>query len=1352
MRHLFIFLFSWFPFMGHSQTWTEKRDEFYSHLQKSDYASAVNVGEEVLLMIEKDSAYADIEFYLANTYAALKDFDKAIFHAQSEANIRAKTQGKTNGYYLNAVYYLSGYYINLENYEAAIPLYRQVYDEMKKQYPGTENTNTMATSLAQMCYMIGAISLAETFYLDNWEYVRNTYSPLDSVYINMTYTLADFYTENSQYEKAAPFYEMEANRWEKSKSKKSTEYLMAQNNLGELYINGGIYSKGEKVFSDLLIDVENFYGKKSADYATTLNNLAVSYEKQSKFLDAEKLYLKSLAIKEKVFTKNSNYYALTLINLAVVYDYLAKYDEAEKLLNEAISIYENFHKDNNSNYATALNNIASIYITSGKYEKALTVIKKALEINKTNSGETSSDYLTALNSLGLTYQTMGDNEKAKNTFEEAILLYEKSFGKNHTDYGVVLFNLSKVYLDEGNYLKALELLDKDISIQEVSVGKENEKYINPIQTKASILGLMGQTRKAEELYDEAGELYTKLYGKLHPVYAIYLSNYGLHLFNKGDYVKAEEKINNAWKIQVDAFGVNHPNNISLLCNMANIQVEKNNFKGAEENLLHAMEIAKANYTPEQSEYSGTLNNIATLYYHLGNYEKAENYYKEALELRKKYYGEKHTEYAVSLNNMGTLFLAKASSTDKSTEANEWSLKAISYFRQALSVDSLAMGYENPTMSSHLNNLAEAYRLRNEPELSEKLFLQCLALEEKNWGKENPKSAVTFHNISLLYAGLKQYEKAEEFALKSISTFEKTFGKNSSAATGVTASLAFIYESIGKNEQAKEKYQLALKTERSQLEQNFSFLSESEKESYIKSVSLYNDMFNTFALKSKNSDPSITGNVYDNEIYNKGLLFRSSTRVKDIILKSQDEELIHTYTQWMDAKQELSVLYSTPESERQKSIHEIEELANSIEKDLISKSDNLKNELNIVPAKWEDVKNKLKPGQAALEFVHFMRNDSLKEDLYCALLLSSASKNPEMIELFTANQLNEIIGKNSGTTYESVSLLYGKQNALNVNLFSLIWGPLEKSLSGITEIYYSPTGLLHKISISSLGDVKGKYVSDKYVLHQLNSTASLIDMATGKMEPSKSMMAMIGGVQYDTDNSSQHVWSYLPGTLTETEHIHSSLTKVGMKTEMFTAELASEENMKKMDGEKSPDILHVATHGFFFGDPNQQKEKIEKQVTSVKFRGESRGIKTLVENPNPLMRSGIVLAGANDVWNESKPGIKSEKEDGILTAYEVSLMNLNKTKLVVLSACETGLGDIKGSEGVYGLQRAFRMAGVDMLIMSLWQVPDKETDEFMTSFYNEMIKTKEIRKAFTNAQKMMRLKYDPFFWGAFVLIE
>ena len=185
-------------------------------------------------------------------------------------------------------------------------------------------------------------------------------------------------------------------------------------------------------------------------------------------------------------------------------------------------------------------------------------------------------------------------------------------------------------------------------------------------------------------------------------------------------------------------------------------------------------------------------------------------------------------------------------------------------------------------------------------------------------------------------------------------------------------------------------------------------------------------------------------------------------------------------------------------------------------------------------------------------------------------------------------------------------------------------------------------------------------------------------------------------------------------------------------------------------------MHIATHGFFFPDPEQiraenQRESVkENQGEELKFRGSTNYANwSFVNNKNPLMRSGIVLAKANEVWQRDP---LAEGEDGILTAQEVSNLDLRNTKLVVLSACETGLGDIKGSEGVFGLQRAFKMAGVKYLIMSLWQVPDKETSEFMILFYKNLIKLKDIPTAFNKTQKVMREKYDPYYWGAFVLIE
>lgn len=194
--------------------------------------------------------------------------------------------------------------------------------------------------------------------------------------------------------------------------------------------------------------------------------------------------------------------------------------------------------------------------------------------------------------------------------------------------------------------------------------------------------------------------------------------------------------------------------------------------------------------------------------------------------------------------------------------------------------------------------------------------------------------------------------------------------------------------------------------------------------------------------------------------------------------------------------------------------------------------------------------------------------------------------------------------------------------------------------------------------------------------------------------------------------------------------------------MYSGKQATEEAFKKLSGNNSPRVLHIASHGFFFPDPKKQNLNEFGDESQQVFRS----------SDNPLNRAGLLLAGANRVWKGDT--LPVNVEDGILTAYEVSNVSLNNTELVVLSACETGLGDIKGSEGVFGLQRAFKMAGAAYLLMSLWKVPDTETTELMTKFYSTWFSGKTIPEAFHQTQTYMKSKYpnDPYKWAAFVLVE
>ena len=254
---------------------------------------------------------------------------------------------------------------------------------------------------------------------------------------------------------------------------------------------------------------------------------------------------------------------------------------------------------------------------------------------------------------------------------------------------------------------------------------------------------------------------------------------------------------------------------------------------------------------------------------------------------------------------------------------------------------------------------------------------------------------------------------------------------------------------------------------------------------------------------------------------------------------------------------------------------------------------------------------------------------------------------------------------------------------------------------------------------------------------------------GERKPSA---LVFGGINYTTGNPENEVWSYLEGTKKEGDIVSKILQTASFDVKYLSDNEATETFLKNNAGKFN--ILHLATHGFFFEDPNRKRfEAARKNVEfgNLAFRGITRsfGVENFVNNENPLMRSGLVLAGANDVWADT---VNTHPEDGVLTAQELVQMDMRRSDLVVLSACETGLGDIKGSEGVYGLQRSLKIAGTHFIVMSLWEIPDRETVEFMTIFYNNIVKTNDIRSSFHTARETLRARYDPYYWAAFVLLE
>ena len=444
--------------------------------------------------------------------------------------------------------------------------------------------------------------------------------------------------------------------------------------------------------------------------------------------------------------------------------------------------------------------------------------------------------------------------------------------------------------------------------------------------------------------------------------------------------------------------------------------------------------------------------------------------------------------------------------------------------------------------------------------------------------------------------------------------------------------------------------------------------------------------------------------------------------------------------WRILKEEISKAYTRNTAKKQ--IDSLTTQLSTIEEHMIRLMPELQH-IQRKTTRFEDVKNALKPDACAIEFVRFKYHNTKNwtdSVLYGALVVFSNKPTPEFVYLCTETDLKSLLNKSKNP--QQLYATRGKSNTdessvlPSKELYNLIMKPLEPYFKDIKTIHYAPSGLLHQVAFAALPMNETEVLSDSFQLNALTSTRELVKPnADFKVEN----ITLYGGIQYgenlvkDSANTNTP-WQYLEGTKTEIDRISTLFKKKNIKFDAKLGFLASEEAFKVKNTEGvSSGILHIATHGFFY------KNKLDKTTNSAFQTAD-----------NPLIRSGLIMANANKVWLGDAP--QEGSEDGILTAYEISNMNLSQTHLVVLSACETGLGDIQGTEGVYGLQRAFKMAGVEYILMSLWQVPDKQTAELMEQFYSNLLNGATIQAAFSTAQQSMKEKYAPYYWAGFVLVR
>ncbi|MEQ8423303.1 MAG: CHAT domain-containing protein, partial [Cyclobacteriaceae bacterium] len=298
-------------------------------------------------------------------------------------------------------------------------------------------------------------------------------------------------------------------------------------------------------------------------------------------------------------------------------------------------------------------------------------------------------------------------------------------------------------------------------------------------------------------------------------------------------------------------------------------------------------------------------------------------------------------------------------------------------------------------------------------------------------------------------------------------------------------------------------------------------------------------------------------------------------------------------------------------------------------------------------------------------------------------------------------------------------------------YDQFWSSIDPALAGKKFIYLSPDGVYNQLNLNTLKAKEGVYNVSRYDMAVVGNAKDIIDIKAQKSASTKKSAFLLGFPDYATNAVPP-----LPGTKVELDNISKVLKAASYTVTQRMQKEATEKSIKSI---KAPMILHIATHGYFLED-------VEGSQGSV------YGVDAENASNNPLLRSGLILADAQGAIDNASAVEVTQSENGILTAYEAMNLDLEGTDLVIMSACETGLGDVKSGEGVYGLQRSFLVAGADALIMSLWKVDDEATQLLMSNFYTNWIKTGNKQKAFKQAQLQLMTKYkEPYYWGAFVMI-
>jgi len=1044
--------------------------------------------------------------------------------------------------------------------------------------------------------------------------------------------------------------------------------------------------------------------------ATRLGILAAKLYSEGKFQEAFPLVEQTLALREKALGPRHPDVAKSLNNLAGLYQAQGAYTKAEALFVRALDIREKVLGPMHPDVADSLNNLAGLYQAQGLYIKARPLYLRALDIREKTLGPMHPDVADSVDELGILYSKQGAYAKAEPLFLRALDIREKALDAMHPDVSRSLHNIASLYIAEGDYTKAEPLLVRALDADEKALGAMHPTIAARLNNLAAVHMEQGAYTKAEPLLIRALNINKKAKGALHPDIATNLHNLAYLYQAQGKYANAEPLLIQALDIDEKALGTMHPDVALRLNTLAALYMDQNAYTKAEPLLVRALDIEEKALGATHPEVAASLNNLATLYEDQGEYTKAEPLLLRSLDINEKVLGAMHRAVANNLSNLARVY------SEQSVYA-----KAEPLYIRALDINIKALGATHPDVATVLDYLAMLYQKQGEYTKAESLHIRALDIRETALGPMRPDVAQTLRNLGALYRTQGVYAKAEPLFARAVEIQE-----------------------------AKLRLELAQ-------------LSEPRKRALMMQLQ-----------KETNSVVSLHADAMPSSAQALELALTTILRRKSRVLDSlaDNQRSLHDHLtpvlrdnldQLVAAKVELSARLHAAYDPRT-TASRTEAIAA-----LRARIDDLESALNAASADFRAQSEPITiakiraalPRRATLvEFVRYDRiipHPSLpgQESRYVAYFLPWQGP-PQWVALGEAAPIDAAVDTVLAAMHRGASQATSK-TALQ-HLDTLVFAPLRGRLTGVSHVILSPDSKLNLVPFEALIDPQGHYELEQQLVSYVTSGRDLLRLAARRAprSPATIVAAPHYGPPHSPAVNGVGTFRPLDGATAEA----AELPAYFLQPQTLTGDKATKSALAATVG---PAVLHIATHGFYARDTAATVASPDKSTGSVPPAGTSaaaskpsdspRGIyldedaffsappPPLSEDPtDALDRAGLALAGANT------------SPEGIVSARELASYDWWGTQLVVLSACETGVGAVPSGEGVYGMRRALVLAGAESQVVSLWNVSDTSTRELMRAFYGELARgtgrAEALRRAKLQMLRQPRFAH-PYYWAAFI---